>query len=92
VPVRDPGAVSHSAAIESAAARDTGATGSAVAQRVERTARRRGFARAPRQAVRGDGAPWIWNLAGEAFPEAIQIVDRFPAKEHLSVRGRCFLS
>ena len=84
VPVRDAGSISYSAAIESAATRDTDATGSAFAQRVEREARRRGFDRAPRQAVLGDGAPWIWNLAGEAFPDAIQIVDRFHAKEHLS--------
>jgi hypothetical protein len=84
VPVRDAGSVSYSAAIESAAARDTDATGSAYAQRVEREACRRGFDRAGRQAVLGDGAPWIWNLAGEAFPAAIQIVDRFHAKEHLS--------
>ena len=32
----------------------------------------------PRQVVLGDGAKWIWNLAGELFPEAVQIVDRFP--------------
>ena len=84
VPVRDPGSVSYSAAIERAATRDTDATGSAFAQRVEREAHRRGFDRAPRQAVLGDGAPWIWNLAGEAFPAAIQILDRFHAKDHLS--------
>ena len=84
VPVRDAGSVSHSAAIESAATRDTDATGSAFARRVEREARRRGVDRAKRRAVLGDGAPWIWNLAGEAFPAAIQIVDRFHAKEHLS--------
>jgi len=84
VPVRDAGSISYSAAIESAATRDTAATGSAFAQRVEREATRRGFARAPRHVVLGDGAPWIWNLAGEAFPAALQIVDRFHAKEHLS--------
>jgi hypothetical protein len=84
LPVRDAGSVSYSAAIESAATRDTEATGSAFAQRVEREACRRGFDRARRRAVLGDGAPWIWNLAGEYFPSAIQIVDRFHAKEHLS--------
>ena len=84
VPVRDEGSVSYSAAIESAATRDTDPTGSAFARRVEREARRRGVDRAPRRAVLGDGAPWIWNLASESFPEAIQIVDRFHAKEHLS--------
>ncbi len=84
VPVRDEGSVSYSAAIESAATRDTDATCSAFAQRVEREARRRGVDRANRRAVLGDGAPWIWNIAGEYFPDAIQIVDRFHAKEHLS--------
>jgi len=83
-PVRDAGSVSYSAAIESAATRDTAVTGSAFAQRVEREATRRGFDRARRHAVLGDGAPWIWNLAGEAFPAALQIVDRFHAKAHLS--------
>lgn len=84
VPVRDEGSVSYSAAIESAAMRDTDATCSAFARRVEREARRRGVDRAKRRAVLGDGAPWIWNIAGEYFPAAIQIVDRFHAKEHLS--------
>ena len=84
VPVRDAGSVSYSAAIERAATRDTDATGSAFAQRVEREACRRGFDRASRQVVLGDGAPWIWNLAGEYFPAALQIVDRFHVKEHLS--------
>jgi len=50
---------------------------------VEREAVRRGFDRTRRQVVLGDGAPWIWNLASEAFPRATQIVDRFHAKEHL---------
>ena len=84
VPVRDAGSVSYSAAIESAATRDTDQTCSAFASRVEREARRRGFDRAGRHAVLGDGAPWIWTLAGEAFPAALQIVERFHAKEHLS--------
>ena len=33
--------------------------------------------------VIGDGAPWIWNLAGEPFPEAIQTVDLYHARQHL---------
>jgi hypothetical protein len=84
VPVRDAGSVSYSAAIESAAMRDTEESCSAFARRVEREARRRGVDRADRRAVLGDGAPWIWNIAGEYFPDAIQIVDRFHAKAHLS--------
>jgi hypothetical protein len=38
---------------------------------------------AERQVVLGDGALWIWNLAEEYFPNAIQIVDLFHAKQHL---------
>jgi len=83
-PVRDVGSVSYSAAIESAAQKDTDKTPSEFAARVEREATRRGFERAARQAVLGDGARWIWNLADEHFPDAVQIVDRFHAKQHLS--------
>jgi hypothetical protein len=82
--VRDPGSISYSAAIESAALHDTDDDYPAFAQRVVREAKRRGFERAQRQVILGDGALWIWNLADEHFPEAIQIVDRFHAKEHLS--------
>ena len=83
-PVRDAGSISYSAAVESAAHKDTDATPSVFAARVVREATRRGFDRAARQAVLGDGATWIWNLADEHFPDAVQIVDRFHAKQHLS--------
>lgn len=82
-PVRDAGSVSYSAAIESAATADTDKTLSDFAQRVDRQARRCGFNQAQRRVVLGDGAPWIWNLADELFPGAIQIVDLFHAKGHL---------
>ncbi len=36
----------------------------------------------------GDGAVWIWNIASEYFPDAIQIVDRFHAKQRLSEVGK----
>jgi Uncharacterised protein family (UPF0236) len=81
--VRDAGSVTYSAAIESAATRDTDAVPSEFAQRVEREACRRGFDRAQRQVVLGDGAPWIWNLADEQCPGALQIVDLYHAKGHL---------
>ena len=51
---------------------------------MDREARRRGFDRAPRRVELGDGAAWTWNLADELFPGAIQIVDLFHAKQHLS--------
>jgi hypothetical protein len=33
--------------------------------------------------VIGDGAEWIWNIADDHFPGAIQIVDVFHARQHL---------
>lgn len=87
-PVRDRGSVTYSAAIETAATHDTDREIAPFWKRVEREARRRGFDRAPRQVVLGDGALWIWNLADELFPRATQIVDLFHAKEHLSEVAR----
>jgi hypothetical protein len=87
-PVRDPGSVTYSAAIETAATLDTSPNLSDFAARVQREASRRGFTEAGRQAVLGDGAPWIWNTATELFPQATQILDRFHAKEHLSQAGK----
>jgi len=83
-PVRDEGSVGYTAAIESAATLDTDKIPSEFAQRVQREATRRRFTEAQRQVVIGDGAPWIWNIARELFPNATQIVDKFHAKEHLS--------
>ncbi len=74
-PVRDPDSVTYSAAIERAAQRDTDEAPSPFATRVARETARRGFAQAARRAVLGDGAPWIWNLATEHFPDAIQIAE-----------------
>jgi hypothetical protein len=87
-PVRDPGSVTYSAAIESAAALDTSPERSEFAERVLREATRRGFTQASRCVVLGDGSAWIWNTAAELFPQAIQILDRFHAKEHLSKVGK----
>jgi hypothetical protein len=42
-----------------------------------------GLSQAQQVVVVGDGAPWIWNLAAEHFPEAVQIVDLYHAKEHV---------
>ena len=83
-PVRDPGSVSYSAAIESAATPDTSQVRSAFTERVLRETSRRRFCQAERTVVLGDGAPWIWNIAQELFPKALQIVDRFHVKQHLS--------
>ena len=82
-PVRDPGSITYSAAIESAAVVDTSLKRSDLAERVLREATRRGFTEARRYAVLGDGSSWIWNTATELFPQAIQILDRYHAKEAL---------
>jgi len=82
-PVRDEGSVTYTAAVESAATLDTEAVPSAFTQRVLREATRRRFTQAGRTVVIGDGAQWIWKIAQELFPNAIQIVDRFHVKEHL---------
>ncbi|MGH9445695.1 MAG: ISKra4 family transposase [Terriglobia bacterium] len=83
-PVRDEGSVSYSAAVESAATRDTDRELSDFTQRVEREATRRRCRDTVRLVILGDAAPWIWNQAGDLFPQAIQIVDRFHVKERLS--------
>jgi hypothetical protein len=44
---------------------------------------RRGWSRAQKKVVLGDGAVWIWNLADQHFPGAIQIVDLYHARQHL---------
>jgi len=87
-PVRDPGSVTYSAAMESAATLDTSPELSEFAARVQREASRRGFTEAQCQAVLGDGSAWIWNTATELFPQATQILDRFHAQEHLSQLGK----
>src|SRR5437868_6467368 len=46
-------------------------------------ARQSGLEQAKQIVVLGDGAPWIWKLASEHFPEAVQIVDLYHAQEHV---------
>lgn len=84
LPTRDPGSVSYTAAIESAAQHDTDDIPSDFAARMLREAARRRFDLAPRRVVIGDGAKWVWNCTDLHFPDAIQIVDLFHAKQHLS--------
>ncbi len=38
--------------------------------------------------VLGDGAPWIWNLAAEVFPQRVEILDWYHADEHVSEVAR----
>jgi hypothetical protein len=42
-----------------------------------------GLQQAQQLVVLGDGAAWIWRLAGEHFSSAVQIVDIYHAREHV---------
>ncbi len=83
-PVRDVGSITYSAGLDSAASLDADTGLSPFAARVDREAQRRGFDQAARRVVLGDGAAWIWRLADEGCPGAVQIVDLFHAKQHVS--------
>jgi hypothetical protein len=74
-PVRDVGSTTYVGAIE---------TSEEFGQRIFTEAIRRGARRAKQLIVLGDGAPWIWSIAEEHFPGAIEIVDLYHAREHLS--------
>ena len=71
-PVRDPESTSYVAAIEPA---------EQFGLRLYTEAWRRGWARAKKKVALGDGAIWIWNLAEQHFPGAIQIVDLFHPRQ-----------
>lgn len=43
-----------------------------------------GLSQARQVIVLGDGAPWLWRLAEEHFPDAVQIVDVYHAKQVLN--------
>ena len=73
-PVRDPDSSTYLATFEPA---------DRFGVLVAAEARRRGIERIRQPVVLGDGAVWIWNLAGQHFPAATQIVDLYHAREHL---------
>jgi hypothetical protein len=52
-------------------------------RRIYLEAWKRGWNRAGKKVFMGDGSEWIWNIAGDHFPGAIQIVDLFHARQHL---------
>ena len=63
----------------------TGAIESAEAfgKRLYVEAWKRGWSRAETKVIIGDGAEWIWNIADQHFPGAVQIIDLFHARQHL---------
>jgi hypothetical protein len=72
--IRDPDSTTYTGAIE---------TAEAFGKRIYLEAWNRGWSRAQKKVVIGDGAEWIWNLADQHFPGAIQIVDLYHARQHL---------
>ncbi len=56
-------------------------------QLVWQEAQRRRWNQARDHQVLGDGAVWIWNVAGEHFGDSRQVVDWYHAKSHLYRAG-----
>jgi len=72
--IRDPDSTTYTGAIE---------TAEEFGKRIYLEAWKRGWSRAKKKVVIGDGAEWIWNLVTEHFPDAMQIVDLYHARQHL---------
>lgn len=73
-PIRDPNSTTYVGAIEAA---------EKFGFRIYTEAWRRGWEWATIKVFIADGAVWIWNLADQHFPGAIQIVDLYHARQHL---------
>jgi Uncharacterised protein family (UPF0236) len=73
-PVRDEASTTYTGAIE---------TADEFGHRLYTEAWERGWSRAAKKIIIGDGAEWIWNIAEQHFPSAIQIVDLYHARQHL---------
>jgi len=72
--IRDPESTTYRGAIE---------TAEEFGRRIYLEAWKRGWSRAQNKVVIGDGAEWIWNLAADHFPGAVQIVDLYHARQPL---------
>jgi len=73
-PVRDESSTTYTGAIESA---------EEFGRRIYTEAWERGWSRAQTKVLIADGAEWIWNIAEQHFPGAVQIVDICHARQHL---------
>ena len=71
--IRDPDSTTYTGAIE---------TAEQFGKRLYVEAWKSGWSRAEKKVVIGDGAEWIWNLAQQHFPGAVQIVDLCHARQH----------
>jgi hypothetical protein len=66
--IRDPDSTTYVGAIE---------TAEEFGKRIYLEAWKRGWSRANKKVVMGDGSEWIWNQAQQHFPGATQIVDLY---------------
>ena len=73
-PIRDPHSTTYTGAIE---------TAEEFGRRLYLEAWNRGWSRAAKKVVLGDGAEWIRNIADVHFPGAVHIVDLYHARQHL---------
>ena len=73
-PIRDPDSTTYTGAIE---------TAEEFGRRLYLEAWNRGWSRAAKKVVLGDGAEWIRNIADVHFPGAVHIVDLYHARQHL---------
>ena len=78
-PIRDPDSTTYTGAIESS---------ETFGRRIYAEAVRRGLDHAGTVVVLGDGAVWIRSLVEEHFPDAVQIVDLYHAREHVNALGK----
>jgi hypothetical protein len=81
--IRDPDSTTYVGAIE---------TAEEFGRRLYLEAWNRGWSRAAKKVVIGDGAEWIRNLVETHFPGAIQIVDLYHARQHLWEVARALYS
>jgi hypothetical protein len=72
--IRDPDSTTYTGAIE---------TAEEFGRRLYLEAWNRGWSRAAKKVVIGDGAEWIRNIAEIHFPGAVHIVDLYHARQHL---------
>ena len=75
LPVRDATSTTYLCGLETAG--DFGT-------RLRREARRRGLGQSERVVLLGDGAAWVWELGRVNFSGAVEILDYYHAREHLS--------
>jgi hypothetical protein len=74
-PVRDEASTTYLCGLE---------TSGDFGTRLRAEARRRGLGQCQRVVLLGDGAAWVWELGRVNFPFAIEILDYYHAREHLT--------